>query len=82
MRHTNVILDIFETTANNNIGGSIPTEIGLLSDLDDMKLEHNSLTGTLPSELGLLSGLWFFHASKRINASLYRYIQSFPIVSP
>lgn len=32
--------------------GTIPTELGLLTNLDFFSLEGNDLTGTIPSELG------------------------------
>ena len=34
--------------------GTIPTEVGLLTDLDALWFSSNDLTGTVPSELGLL----------------------------
>jgi hypothetical protein len=37
--------------------GSIPTEIGSLTNLRKVSLSKNSLTGTIPTELGYLSGL-------------------------
>ena len=40
-----------------NVGGTLPTELGLLSDLEEILLGANSIGGTLPSELGNLSKL-------------------------
>jgi len=34
----------------NNLAGSIPAEIGLLSDLRSIVLQRNKITGTIPSE--------------------------------
>eukprot|EP00934_Nitzschia_sp_Nitz4_P006030 Nitzschia sp. Nitz4//scaffold187_size43274//12046//14055//NITZ4_007332-RA/size43274-exonerate_protein2genome-gene-0.19-mRNA-1//1//CDS//3329539804//6020//frame0 len=39
------------------LAGSLPTEVGLLSSLQHISLDGNALTGTLPSEIGNLSGL-------------------------
>lgn len=38
----------------NKLRGSVPTEMGLLSNLDTLRLHKNKMQGTLPSELGLL----------------------------
>jgi Leucine-rich repeat (LRR) protein len=42
---------------NKNVGGTLPTELGLLSDLEDILLGANQIGGALPSELGNLSKL-------------------------
>ena len=40
--------------SNNNLTGSIPTEIGKLSALTVLNLsENNNLTGSIPTEIGL-----------------------------
>ncbi|KAK3281766.1 hypothetical protein CYMTET_10457 [Cymbomonas tetramitiformis] len=39
----------------NNLTGTVPTELGLLSSAPVLVLSSNSLTGTVPTELGLLS---------------------------
>jgi len=39
------------------LGGSLPTQIGLLSNLIELELVDANLTGTLPTQLGLLSNL-------------------------
>ncbi|OVA14369.1 Armadillo [Macleaya cordata] len=41
----------------NNIGGSIPKEIGNIVTLDSLNLQDNQLEGSLPPELGKLSRL-------------------------
>ena len=41
----------------NNLSGTIPSEIALLSDLRGLELDSNSLSGTIPSEIGRLSKL-------------------------
>ena len=45
---------------SNDLGGSLPTEIGLLTRLDGLELGEDSLDGSIPSELGLLTALTFF----------------------
>ena len=40
----------------NNLSGSLPPEIGNLSNLEDLRLMHNNITG-LPEEIGNLSKL-------------------------
>ena len=42
---------------NNNLTGSLPSQIGNLPDLDQINLQSNQLTGSIPSELGQLSKL-------------------------
>ena len=40
----------------NKLSGTIPTEIGLLSDtLSNRCFSGNTFTGTIPSELGMLT---------------------------
>jgi hypothetical protein len=41
----------------NSLTGTIPTELGNLSNLTRLTLWNNSLTGTIPTELGNLSNL-------------------------
>eukprot|EP00009_Paramoeba_aestuarina_P008988 CAMPEP_0201509704 /NCGR_PEP_ID=MMETSP0161_2-20130828/2672_1 /ASSEMBLY_ACC=CAM_ASM_000251 /TAXON_ID=180227 /ORGANISM="Neoparamoeba aestuarina, Strain SoJaBio B1-5/56/2" /LENGTH=675 /DNA_ID=CAMNT_0047904731 /DNA_START=564 /DNA_END=2591 /DNA_ORIENTATION=- len=41
----------------NQLSGTLPTEIGNLSELWQLELDHNPLHGYLPTELGLLSNL-------------------------
>ena len=43
--------------AYNEISGSLPAEIGQVSDLRMLSVHLTLLTGTLPSELGLLKNL-------------------------
>ncbi len=42
---------------DNNLQGTIPTELGLLANLKELYLYGNQLTGTIPTELGLLANL-------------------------
>mmetsp|Transcript_12012 Transcript_12012/g.28728 ORF Transcript_12012/g.28728 Transcript_12012/m.28728 type:complete len:586 (+) Transcript_12012:138-1895(+) len=43
-------LEHFELRSNN-VGGSLPTELGLLSDIHTIDLAYNALQGSLPSEV-------------------------------
>jgi hypothetical protein len=43
----------------NNLHGTIPSEIGLLSELAVWGMERGGLTGTIPSEIGNLMNLIF-----------------------
>ena len=43
----------------NEMTGTIPSELGNLSELTHLGLHYNNLTGTIPSELGNLSKLWW-----------------------
>ena len=44
-----------------NLQGTIPKELGLLTDLTNLNLVGNALMGTLPTELGFLSKLETFY---------------------
>jgi hypothetical protein len=41
----------------NNLGQTIPTEIGRLRKLNTLGLEKNSLTGPIPSEMGGMNSM-------------------------
>jgi len=49
-----VKIDLYE----NNLGGTIPTTVGLLLQLTDLELNQNYIQGTIPTELGQLSNLF------------------------
>ena len=46
--------------ADNNLVGTLPPEIGILSDLEYLVLYQNRIGGQLPSEIGLLTALRTF----------------------
>jgi hypothetical protein len=50
--------NIYSKKDANDLSGTIPTELGLLKSLEELRLEDNSLlTGTIPSEVcDLLAG--------------------------
>ena len=43
---------------NNELAGSIPPELGSLTELQQLSLSHNRLSGVIPSELDNLWNLW------------------------
>jgi Leucine-rich repeat (LRR) protein len=51
-------IDIFDLD-NNNLVGTIPPELALLTSIRFIDLFNNFLTGTLPTQLGLLTDLEF-----------------------
>ena len=50
--------------AKNNLVGTIPTELGNLSNLTHILLNENQLTGTIPTELGNLSNLTYLYLNE------------------
>eukprot|EP00339_Tiarina_fusa_P004749 CAMPEP_0117029652 /NCGR_PEP_ID=MMETSP0472-20121206/21453_1 /TAXON_ID=693140 ORGANISM="Tiarina fusus, Strain LIS" /NCGR_SAMPLE_ID=MMETSP0472 /ASSEMBLY_ACC=CAM_ASM_000603 /LENGTH=499 /DNA_ID=CAMNT_0004737477 /DNA_START=74 /DNA_END=1573 /DNA_ORIENTATION=- len=42
---------------NNDVTGTIPTEVGLLTNLASISITNSSLAGSIPSQLGDLEGL-------------------------
>ena len=44
--------------ASNNLSGTLPTELGDLTELDSLDLHSNQLAGSIPWQLGQLSGLF------------------------
>ena len=63
---TNVILFYFDVLvvlterlilSKNSIGGKIPTELGALSSLNELRLAGNNLEEGIPTELGQLESL-------------------------
>jgi len=52
---------------NNNVQGSIPADLALLSRLQHLDLAGNDLQGTIPSQLGLLTDLKLLDLSNNPN---------------
>ena len=50
------ILEFYFLSGSNQITGTIPTELGLLTSLQWLDLSNNQLTGTLPEEVKQLDG--------------------------
>jgi hypothetical protein len=48
----------------NTLSGTIPPELGNLSNLYDLYLSENHLRGSIPPELGNLTGLWLLDLSE------------------
>mmetsp|Transcript_8278 Transcript_8278/g.14178 ORF Transcript_8278/g.14178 Transcript_8278/m.14178 type:complete len:91 (+) Transcript_8278:546-818(+) len=46
---------------HTNLFGTVPTEIGLLTNLHELRLSNNYLSGTIPSEIGHMSELRYLY---------------------
>ena len=59
------------------LSGSIPRELGSLSNLGFLSLGHNELSGSIPRELGNLSNLWSLSlSSNELSGSIPRELGS------
>ena len=52
----------------NNISGSIPSEVGYVSNLTYLDLSHNDLQGGIPLEIGTLEKLTFCEPRRQLPA--------------
>jgi hypothetical protein len=43
---------------HNRLTGTIPSQIGLLSNIENIWIDHNEFDGKIPTTIGFLSGLW------------------------
>ena len=50
--------------------GSIPTEIGNLKKLVDLRLSHNRFAGTIPDSLGEIPGLEILYLDRKARFQL------------
>jgi len=56
---------------NNNLQGSIPSELGDLSSLRGLNLSSNQLSGSIPPEIGNLTNLFFLYLdNNQLNGSI------------
>ena len=58
LRNTLMQLDV---QGNPKLKGTVPTEIGLVTLLNNFQFSYTDMSGTLPSEMGLLSNLVYFY---------------------
>lgn len=59
-----LIISFLFYTARNKMQGSIPFELGYLSNLEELYLSFNDMTGKLLSELGNLTQLRFLYLNR------------------
>jgi Leucine-rich repeat (LRR) protein len=52
------------------IANILPTELGLLTSLEELDLRENQLTGKIPSEIGILISLTLVDLSKFFYVSI------------
>ena len=52
---TLLCVSIFAGT--NELSGEIPSELGLLTSIEELRLGHNNIDGNIPTELGSISRL-------------------------
>lgn len=55
--NVNIFLNYLSSLARNALVGTIPRQLGNLSNLKILNLEKNRLTGAVPYELGMLEKL-------------------------
>jgi hypothetical protein len=53
-------LDLYE----NELSGSLPSELGLLTAMMSLSMSYNELNGTIPSELGLMTAMELVYVSE------------------
>ena len=65
-----VVLDLTQTKSISEY--TIPTEIGMVSNLEKLNLDDTLLIGSIPTEIGLLTTLEYIDLGKQLYLSLLR----------
>jgi Leucine-rich repeat (LRR) protein len=60
-------LTLLNLGSNTNLSGSIPSEVGLASNLVGLDLHDNALWGAIPSEIGLLRKLLWLTLADQVS---------------
>ena len=68
-----VVINLME----NTLHGQLPTELGLLSNLQELDFGNNQISGLIPSELGRLTTLEYFEIGKFAIVPVRSWIQSY-----
>lgn len=55
--NTSTMLCFSIFAGGNKLTGEIPSELGLLTSLEELELGHNNINGNIPTELGSISRL-------------------------
>jgi hypothetical protein len=56
---------------DNRLTGTLPSEVGLLSELESLEIATNTLSGAIPTEIGLMNSMRNFDVShNKFNSSL------------
>jgi hypothetical protein len=61
----------------NNLGGTIPTELGKLTSLTELFFYVNSLEGNIPTEIGMLTSLKLLDFGKCIECIHFSVLQCY-----
>ncbi|OEU06031.1 L domain-like protein [Fragilariopsis cylindrus CCMP1102] len=79
MRHCvwpNIICDegtvISLEMINDELTGSIPSEIGLMTSLVNLDLRGNAFTGSIPSEIGLMTSIGYLQYQRNVRVVLWK----------
>jgi len=66
IRLTVCIDAVFLGFYRNELSGTIPTELGLLTNLANLDLDSNSLSGAIPSELSTITNVEYLYANNNL----------------
>jgi Leucine-rich repeat (LRR) protein len=64
--------------SENNLTGAIPTSLGRLASLQELKLQKNFLSGSIPMSLGNIKALQYLYVFATIFAKEYTNKICFP----